>query len=72
VLEDFNRRALDLGQAAARFDRARRRRRKQQAVDIGLREIDREDDQKHTNHDLREAVAHRRPPGSFYRKARAR
>jgi hypothetical protein len=60
-LEQLDRRPLELGQAAARRDRARGRGREQQAVDIGLADIDPEHDQQRNNKKLREAVAHRRP-----------
>ncbi len=42
ALEQFDGRALELGQVAARLDRARGRGREEQPVDIGLRDIDRQ------------------------------
>ena len=65
VLEDLDRCAFDVGQAAARLDRARRRGGKHPAIDVGLREINSEHNEKYGNHYSREAVAHRRPPRSL-------
>ena len=61
ALEQLDRRAFDVGERAARLDRARGRGRKQQPVEIGLRDVDAHDDQQRNNHDLRQTVAHRRP-----------
>ena len=60
ALEQFDRRAFDVGERAARLDRARGRGRKQQAIEIGLRDVDAHDEQQRCNHDPRQSIAHRR------------
>jgi hypothetical protein len=61
ALEQLDRRAFDVGESAARLDRARGRRRKQQAIEIGLRDVDAHDEQQRYNHDPRQSIAHRGP-----------
>ena len=60
ALEQLDSGALELGEGAARRDRARRRRRVQQPVEIGLCEVGADDEHHGENGNPGEAVVHRR------------
>jgi hypothetical protein len=65
LLKQRDGRALDVRKIAARLDRARRGSREQESVDIGLADIDAEDDKKRNQHDPSKPVAHCGTPNLF-------
>ena len=62
ALEDVDARAFDVRQRTARLDRARRRGREQQPVEIGLGQIEARHEHKPKNGNPGESVTHRAPP----------